>query len=274
MMEKNGMRKRRVGNYLKEYPHVYEAFRKEIRKNNICMVGIITSLVIFALPALFFWLTGEEDMCTMFVMFLVIYAFLCSLLLLAWLGAGLISLEELELMEKDLSGEKEWVQNWGYSTKESFLIGFYRIPRKGLNAVHLAKHYSAGRIYTLVRWVLEFCYEDGTRLSVVNTTVNSENNFAIEHDFIQMVHRYDDSVKIDEKTLDSINPEQTQGYDDSVKIHECEAMRAYFPLFWPFQNSSGEAQFVRKETVEKMNALSKGNRLLSVIHVSEPTRQA
>ncbi|MBD5495478.1 MAG: hypothetical protein HDR12_14235 [Lachnospiraceae bacterium] len=34
-MKENGMRKRQVGNYLKEYPHVYEAFRKEIFAKNI-----------------------------------------------------------------------------------------------------------------------------------------------------------------------------------------------------------------------------------------------
>ena len=237
-MEKNGMRKRRVGNYLKEYPHVYEAFQKEIRRQNTNKKWGFIVFGIWIVYDLTCRLIGYEDfssflnlMDVMFVVMVIGAFFMVSR------GTGLISLEELELMEKDLSGEKEWVQNWGYSTEESFSIGFCRIPRKGLNAVYMGKAYSGKG---LIRYGLEFYYEDGARFSAVNVTAYSEEkNFVFEKDFIQMVRRY----------------------DDSVKINKYQVIQAHAPLFWPFQKFDGEVQSVRKETLEELNTLSNGNRL-------------
>lgn len=137
-MEKTGMRKRRVGNYLKAYPHVYEVFQRAISVQNIGMVVLIIHLAVFTFGTLFFWLIEENDWCALLGTILYISVFVAVFYLTyVWLKTGVISLEELELMEKDLAGEKELVKNWGYSTEESFIIGFYRIPRKGMNSVYM-----------------------------------------------------------------------------------------------------------------------------------------
>lgn len=52
-MRENGMSKRQVGNYLKEYPHVYEAFRKDLFIKNVGVMGAIALLVMCIFIVLF-----------------------------------------------------------------------------------------------------------------------------------------------------------------------------------------------------------------------------
>lgn len=232
------MRKRRVGNYLKAYPHVYEVFQKAISVQNIGMVLFIIVLVSFSFTALFFWLIGENDICAMFIALMSVLAFGGVFLLTS--KTGLISLEELELMEKDLAGEKELVKNWGYSTEESFIIGFYRIPRKGLNSVYMGYRIQEGHRYYsdgvhMYYCELVFCYDDGTYISAELLRVPRDSD---ENDFMQLIHRY----------------------DDSVKIYRHKKMNENMPLFCPFKKLRAEVPAVRKETVDKLNILSNENR--------------
>lgn len=213
-MRKNGMRKRRVGNYLKAYPHVYEVFQRAISVQNIGMVLFIIVLVSFSFTAFFFWLIGENDICAMFIALMSVLAFGGVFLLTS--KTGLISLEELELMEKDLAGEKELVKNWGYSTEESFIIGFYRIPRKGLNSVYMGYRIQEGcRYYSdgvhMYYCELVFYYDDGTYISAELLRVPRDSD---ENDFMQLIHRY----------------------DDSVKIYSHQKMKENAPLLCPFKN--------------------------------------
>ncbi|MDE6750351.1 MAG: hypothetical protein K2K21_15025 [Lachnospiraceae bacterium] len=241
-MEKNGMRKRRVGNYLKAYPHVYEEFQNAISMQNIGMVLFIIHLAVFAFGTLFFWMIGENDWCALLGTILYISVFVAAFYLThVWLKTEMISQEELELMEKDLAGEKELVKNWGYSTKESFIIGFHRIPRKGLNSVYMGYRIREGRIYFSVGvpqtyyCELVFCYDDGTYISVGLLRITRDSD---ENDFMQLIHRY----------------------DDSVKIYSHQKMKENAPLFCPFKKLRAEVPSVRKETVDKLNILSNENR--------------
>lgn len=240
-MEKNGMRKRRVGNYLKEYPHVYEEFQNAISMQNIGMVLFIIHLAVFAFGTLFFWLIEENDWCSILGMILYISVFIAVFYLThVWLKTEMISLEELELMEKDLAGEKELVQNWGYSTEKSIIIGFYRIPRKGLNSVYMGYRIQEGRRYYsdgvhMYYCELEFYYDDGTHISAELLRVPRDSD---ETDLMQLIHRY----------------------DDSVKIYRHKKMNENMPLFCPYKKLRAEVPSVRKETVDKLNILSNGNR--------------
>lgn len=238
-LKENVMRKRRVGNYLKAYPHVYEEFQNAISLQNIGMVLFIIHLAVFTFGTLFFWVIEENDWCALFGTILYISVFVAAIYLThVWVKTGVISLEELELMEKDLAGEKELVKNWGYSTEESFIIGFHRIPRKGLNSVYMGYRIEAGRSYYsdgvhMYYCRLVFCYDDDTYISAELLRVPRDSD---ENDFMQLIHRYDDSVKI-----------------YHLKMKESA------PLLCPFKKLRAEVAFVRKETVDKLNILSNGN---------------
>ncbi|MDE7284117.1 MAG: hypothetical protein K2N85_11145 [Lachnospiraceae bacterium] len=240
-MEKTDMRKRRVGNYLKAYPHVYEVFQRAISMQNIGMVLFIIHLAVFTFGTLFFWLIEENDWCGLLGMILYISVFVAAFYLThVWLKTGVISLEELELMEKDLAGEKELVMNWGYSTDESFIIGFHRIPRKGLNSVYMGYRIQEGcRYYSdgvhMYYCELVFYYDDGTYISAELLRVPRDSD---EKDLMQLIHRY----------------------DDSVKIYRHKNMNENMPLFCPFKKLRAEVPSVRKETVDKLDILSNGNR--------------
>lgn len=75
----------------------------------------------------------------------------------------MISPEELEMMENDLTEGKDMIRDCRYSTEKSFSIGFHRIPRKELNTVYLGK-VSSGRSFG---HELVFYYEYGTFVKAV-----------------------------------------------------------------------------------------------------------
>ena len=77
---------------------------------------------------------------------------------------------------------------------------------------------------------LEFCYEDGSHFSVEECVWNQK-------DFVQLIRRYDDTVKI--------------------YIHQ--KMKKIDPLFCPFQRFGAEEPFVRKEVLEELSTLCNGN---------------
>ena len=244
-MEENGMRKRQVGNYLKEYPHVYEAFRKGIFLKNItngCLISF-SAVVVFAIFTI--------ALLTMFAGVDFMFAYIVDAILLAFpvIGIfvlleeskrrGMISLTELELMEKDLASGSEKVGNWGYSTMGSIIIGFYRIPRKGLKAVYRGQSYAVGggRGRSDNEYELEFYYDDGTHLSA---WLRKYPEASDEKDFTQLIRKY----------------------DDSVKIYRYQKMGSYIGTGrsrYPFERLKVEVPFMRKESMDELNTLCSGN---------------
>lgn len=222
------MRKRQVGNYLKQYPHVYEAFRKNIGIKNVARGLLIVLLVILAFFALVFWLMGNAAGGMFFVMLLTV-----PVIMFAVSGrSGMISREELELMERDLAGEKEKVRDWGYSMKESFMIGFCRIPRKGLTTVYLGKEVR-GRS-GLVAYTWEFYYEDGTHLSAELLKAPEASD---EEEFARLIRKY----------------------DDGVKIYRHRKMEEREPLYCPFQKFIAEEPFVKGSIIAELTELDNKN---------------
>lgn len=251
-IRENGMRKRQVGNYLKEYPHVYEVLRKEIFLKNITFGCLICSSVVVVFMgfsiALLEMLAGGDFMfvCMVDAMLLALPGICIFVLLEESRRSGMISLEELELMEKDLAGEKEKVGNWGYSMKESFIIGFYRIPRKGLNAVYQGTPTHGGR-NGVKKYELEFWYEDGTHLSA-------------------WLRGY--PVSLDEKSFARL----IRRYDDSVRIYRYQKMHPYmhsYRMSYPFERLKVEVPFVRKEVMDELNTLCSGNSFWKLAAKSE-----
>lgn len=220
------MRKRRVGNWLKSYPHIYEMFRGNIAAKNVSWGLMITLAVFLAFFALVFWALGYKDD----GMFFIIILTPVVIILLASGNREMISLEEVELMERDLAGEKERIGDW-YSTEESFLIGFYRFPRGGLSTVYLDWEMRRGRHGPAVAYMTaEFYYEDGTHLSMEIRKTPKDSDC---EDFVRLVHRY----------------------DDSVRIYRHKRMMEKFPLFLPFQKLMAEEPYVEGNTLEELSAL-------------------
>lgn len=124
------------------------------------------------------------------------------------------------------------IRNYGVSTETYFMIDAYRIPRKGLNSVYLdyVRRGGRGNPIHLHYYDLEFCYEDGTHFPV-------KLLLAEEIDFVQLIH----------------------GYDDNVKIHMHRKMREKAPLLCPFQRLRAEEPFVREEAMEELTTLCSGN---------------
>lgn len=150
------MKRRKTGNYMKKYPHLYEAFRKEIKRKHIaqgiagCFMGVL------AIFFLFFLVIGHKDEIIFFGMLLLID----TLGILLVVGTGRkINEEELLLMDKDFAGSVREVKGFGYQTEESLIIGLYRMPVKGLKSVSYDKT-PMGRS-GLVRIDLDFEYEGG-----------------------------------------------------------------------------------------------------------------
>ena len=121
-MEENGMRKRQVGNYLKEYPNVYEAFRKDIFIKNIGVTGGAIALDVMCIFIVLFIavvtaLYGDWDDfmfgCIVDAIVLIFPGICTFVSLEESKRSGMISLTELELMEKDLASGSEKVGNWG-----------------------------------------------------------------------------------------------------------------------------------------------------------------
>lgn len=246
-LKENGLRKRQVGNYLKVYPHVYEAFRKDIFIRNVGVMSAIALAVMFIFIALFIAvvmaLYGDgDDFMFAGIVDAIVFIILGACIFVSLeesRRSGLISLKELELMEKDLAGEKEKTGNWGYSTKESIIIGFYRIPRKGLNAVYQGKSYAVGgaRWQVCHEYEIEFYYDDGTHLSVwlrKNPEASDEKNF------VQLIRKYDDSIKI-------YRYQKMGSYMGKGRSH------------YPFERLNAEVPFVRKESMDELNTLCSGN---------------
>ena len=129
--------------------------------------------------------------------------------------------------------EKEAViRNYGVSTETYFMIDANRIPRKGLNTVYIDYERRGGRgnPIHLYYYELEFCYEDGTHFPV-------KLLLAKEIDFAQLIHEY----------------------DDNVKIHTHHKMKENAPLLCPFQRLRAEEPFVREEAMEELTTLCSGN---------------
>lgn len=127
-----------------------------------------------------------------------------------------------------------WIRDYGVSTDTYFMVDGHQIPRKGLDTVYL--HYeirkkSSGLFVPLYYCDLEFCYEDGTHISVRAMFVEDMG------DMEQLI----------------------RGYDDSVKIYRHQIMSEKDLWFCPFQRLSAEEPFVRKETLEELSTLCDGN---------------
>lgn len=244
-MEKNGMRKRGIGivNYSKAYPHVYEAFKKEIKRQYNAIKVLIILLIVWVSFDLTCRLFGDADVSDFFnlldVVLAVIFIGGFYALFILFLKSGMINLEELEMMENDLAEGKDMIRNCGYSTEKSFSIGFHRIPRKGLNTVYLGK-VSCGRGFG---HELVFYYEDGTFIKTGllpwefynEQDIKQSGEFYNEQDIKQMVCRYDDSVKFYRHQI-----RDTSGTLFGRKI-------------------DAEVPSVRKETLEELSTLSNGN---------------
>ncbi len=130
--------------------------------------------------------------------------------------------------------EKEAViRNYGVSTETYFMIDAYRIPRKGLDTVYLDYERLSGRhtyFFHMHHYELEFYYEDGTCFPV-------KLLLAEKIDFVQLIH----------------------SYDNDVKIYRHRKMRENAPLLCPFQRLSAEEPFVREEVMKELCALCDGN---------------
>lgn len=222
------MRKRRVGNYLKQYPHVYEVFRKSIGIKNAARGFLIVLLAALAFFALVFGVMGNKSGGMFFVLLLTAPV----IFLVASGKSEMIGQEELELMERDLAGEKEKVRDWGYSMKESFMIGFCRIPRKGLTTVYQGMEVRGRSGLTAYTW--EFYYEDGTHLSA------------------ELLKAPETS---DEETFAGV----IRKYDNDVKIYKYRKIKENTPLYCPFQRFMAEEPFVKKDTIEKLTQLDNKN---------------
>ena len=113
------------------------------------------------------------------------------------------------------------------------MIDAHRIPRKGLNTVYLDYERRSGRhtyLFHMHYYELEFYYEDGTHFPV-------KLLLAEEMDFVQLIH----------------------SYDDNVKIHTHHKLKENAPLCCPFQRLRAEEPFVREEAMEELNTLCSGN---------------
>lgn len=163
-----------------------------------------------------------------------------AVILLVFLVFGkkeMISEEELELMERDLAGEKERIQDWGYSTEDSFMIGLCRIPRQGLTTVYMGKEVRGGgrgMVVSMNYYNWEFYYEDGT-------------------------HRSAGLLKAPEASDEELFISLIRKYDNSVKIYRYQKMRENAPLYCPFQRFRAEEPFVKKGVVEGLTDLCNGN---------------
>lgn len=245
MMEKNGMRKRGIGivNYSKAYPHVYEAFKKEIKRQYTAIKVLIILLIVWVSFDLTCRLFGDADVSFIFnildVVFAVLFIGAFYAFFILFLKSGMINLEELEMMENDLAEGKDMIRNCGYSTEKSFSIGFHRISRKGLNTVYLGK-VSCGRGFG---HELVFYYEDGTFIKTGllpwefynEQDIKQSGEFYNEQDIKQMVCRYDDSIKFYRHQI-----RDTSGTLFGRKI-------------------DAEVPSVRKETLEELSTLSNEN---------------
>lgn len=244
-MRENGIRKRQVGNYLKEYPNVYEAFRKDLFIKNVGIIGAIALAVMCIFIALFIAVVmalfgdGDDFMfgCIVDAIVLIIPGTCIFVSLEESKRTGMISLAELELMEKDLASGNERVGNWGYSTMESIIIGFYRIPRKGLNAVYQGQSFCRIGRNRGHEYELEFYYDDGTHLSV---WLRKDPEASDEKNFVQLIRKYDDSIKI-------YRYQKMGSYMGTGRSH------------YPFERLKVEIPFVRKESMDELNALCRGN---------------
>lgn len=244
-LQENGMRKRLVGNYLKAYPHVYEAYKMQIVLTHVEIWSYIlmaVTMILVILPVILFedWngvrFISNGIFCTMFLLFACIFLFLLYRRLNV---KELISQEELELMEKDLASGKEVVvkssKSAVYSTKDSFLIGFYRIPRKELHTVYMgcARGYYRPHIN---KYEYEFCYGDGRCISIC--VWGQSIYFNNKEKFAQMIRKY----------------------DDSVRIYKYQKMNG-LGLSYPFIRLKNEVPFVDKAAIDELNILCSGNSL-------------
>ncbi|MDE5866309.1 MAG: hypothetical protein K2H31_06900 [Lachnospiraceae bacterium] len=228
------MEKRRVGNYLKEYPHVYEVFQKEIKRQYTAIKVLIILLVVWFSFDLTCRLFGDADVSDVLNIFdpliVVILIGPFFVFFMLFLKTRKISLEKLEMMENDLTEGKDMIRDCGYSTEKSFSIGFHRIPRKGLNTVYLGRVSNGGR-YGGYGHELVFYYEDGTFIKAIPYAGELNN----EQDIKQVVCRYDDGVKFYRHQI-----RYTSGTLLGRKI-------------------DAEVPSVRKETLEELSTLSNGN---------------
>lgn len=181
-------RRRIVGNYLKKYPHVYGVFQKEIKRKNIyngiawCLIGI------FAGFFLVFLLMDYKDGYAFFgiltaINFIIFQVFAGT--------SGTIDEEELALMDKDFAGRVEKVEGLGYRTEEALIVGFYRIPFKGLLCVTYDRVPVGRRGNTRIE--LDCCYEGGKHLRAECLKKPEEGE---DEKLTYFIRKYHDDIKV------------------------------------------------------------------------------
>lgn len=182
------MKRRRVGNYLKKYPHVYGIFQKEIKRKKIygsIAGGLIGILACFFL---FFLVTGYKDGIIFFGMLLAVD----FIAILVFAGTGeTIDEEELLLMDRDFAGRTEKIRGIGYQTEESMVIGFYRIPVEGLMCVNYDK-IPMGRS-GLIRIDMDFGYEDGRHCRAELLKKPEDGD---DERLAGFIRKYDENIKV------------------------------------------------------------------------------
>lgn len=182
------MKRRRIGNYLKKYPHIYGVFQKEIKRKNIyngivwCLIGILAGFF------LVFLLMDYKDGYGFFGMLTAINL----VIILVFAGTrGTIDEEELALMDKDFAGRVEKVEGLGYRTEEALIVGLYRIPFKGLFCVTYDR-VPVGRRGNI--WIeLDCCYEDGKHLRAECLKTPEEGE---DEKLTYFIRKYHEDIKV------------------------------------------------------------------------------
>lgn len=177
------VKQRKIGNYVKKYPHVHERFQEQIKIGNLsrCILGTLAVLVLIG--GLAFLAAGNND-----GSFLIVLSVVWLVMICVFSAGEKIGKEELLLMEKDFTGQTERFKGFGYRTQEALIAGFYRIPIAGLTQVEYNKVYLGGR----TRYIsigMNFIYEDGTKRQAEITKRPEESDDVRFREFIESCGR-------------------------------------------------------------------------------------
>lgn len=185
---KRNRKKWRAGNYLKKYPHIYAEYEKKIKVQHLA-IGFLFLVWILLLLFLFYWIAAGARQG-------IIFWAILMLIVAAVLGFSRFGMEradsgELEMIERELAGEKEKIPDWSscYSTKDSLILGLNRVPRKGLSAVRYRVQYTKAP-----RIKLDFQYADGTCIAV--DCFGDGRYYADVKELIGAVRKYDTDIEI------------------------------------------------------------------------------
>lgn len=172
------VKQRKLGNYIKKYPHVYERFQKQITIGSSAraIAGILIGLIFIG--ALLFLAAGSRKNAIFLIILSTALAFFTCML-----SAGeKIGEEELLLMEKDFAGRTKVYEGLGYRTEEALIVGCRRIPIAGLSYVSYDREF-LGRYGSLLIG-MNFVYEDGTRRQAEIFKMAEESDDRRLRDFI------------------------------------------------------------------------------------------